>query len=676
MRGILGALALLLAGVAGASDEVHRRGEFEFAIGPVPTFVEPATVAEHWDPAAPGLDEKSWRVWLFEEQVDRRAGRDQVYLDYVWEARAASLLGSAGKFDITFNPNYQRLVIHRVDLRRGSRWSSRLAPDHISLARREADFEKNMADGNVTALIVLEDVRVDDVVRISYSIIGSNPILGGQIVDYNRFAWRSPMLDVRMRVLYEPGVEPLVTRAGNAPEATVLRRADATEVAVRRHGAAAQLDEGSYPVWYEPAPTVRTSLARKWSDVVAWALPLYPRADGLPADLEARLAQWSKLPDPQARFSAALRAVQDEVRYFGVEMGDNTHKPHAPSETWTRRYGDCKDKTYLLVTLLQRMGIEAAPALVSTTRGRGIADTPPAASVFNHVIVRAAIDGKAYWVDPTMTLQGGQARETDLREYGAGLVIAPGTQALETITAAPPKDAGILSNEHYELLADGGARLKVETVYRGTRADRARQSFAGESEQDRSRRYADHYRKRFGDLEPVTPVAVDDDRDNNVLKVTEHYLLRSPYEAGTGAGRALDVQADVLGPVATLPQSMDRSGPLSFAERGHYRHEIRVTMPDRWTSQLATERVDHASDAFVYSRDLGVEGRDIRVVYDLDVKQEDVGTAQLTRHLGELRKVRDSLYARLHMQVPGTPQERDAKLKALLDGVIDAGAEQ
>src|SRR5688572_13605973 len=327
VAGVDAARAGVAPPAAGAGETVHARGEYSFSVGPVPAFVQPTRLAERWDANAPGHDDQSWRLWLFDEQVDRRGGRDHVYVDYAWQARSSSLLGSAGKFDVTFNPQYQRLVIHDVALRRDGKWMPRLAPERISLARREEDFEKDLADGNVTALVVLEDVRVDDVVRIGYSIIGSNPILAGQLVDANRFAWRGPMLDVGMRVLYDPGVEPLVVRENSPPEAVIRRTPEATEVAVRAHATPAVPDEGSYPVWYQPWPTVKSSVARGWGDVVGWALPLYPKPDPLTPDLEARLAQWSKLADPHARFTAALRAVQDEVRYFGVEMGDNTHQP-------------------------------------------------------------------------------------------------------------------------------------------------------------------------------------------------------------------------------------------------------------------------------------------------------------------------------------------------------------
>jgi hypothetical protein len=346
MRIVLMLLALMLAGVAGAQEVEHARGEYRFSVGPEPAFAEPQEVPAQWDAKAPGAGDTPWRFWLFDKQIDRRGGHDQVYFDYVYEVKDTTLLGEAGRYQIGFNPDYQRLILHRVQLRRGGKWYERLVPDRISLARREEGFEQDLADGNVTALIVLDDVRVDDVVRVRYSIVGSNPILSGQLIDATTFAWSSPMLRTRLRVLYDPGRKPDVRLENGAPTPVIRQTDAATEVLFESARNAAYTDEGSYPVWYQPYPRAQVSQARRWSDVVDWALPLYPAQTApLPADLEAHLAQWSKLADPQARVSAALRLVQEQVRYFGVEMGDNTHRPTLPAETWSRRYGDCKDKT-------------------------------------------------------------------------------------------------------------------------------------------------------------------------------------------------------------------------------------------------------------------------------------------------------------------------------------------
>lgn len=677
MRIVLMLLALMCAGVAGAQEVEYARGEYRFSVGPEPAFAAPQDVPAQWDAKAPGGSDTPWRFWLFDKQVDRRKGRDQVYLDYVYEVKDATLLGEAGRYQISFNPGYQRLVLHRVQVRRDGKWYERLVPERISLARREEGFEKDMADGSVTALIVLDDVRVNDLVRVRYSIVGSNPILSGQLIDSSTFAWSSPMLRAQLRVLYDRGVKPEVHLENGAPTPAIRDTEAATEVVFESSRNRAYTDEGSYPAWYQPYPLAQVSQARRWSDVVDWALPLYPpQTAALPADLEAYLVRWSKLPDAQARVSAALRLVQEDVRYFGVEMGDNTHKPTAPAETWSRRYGDCKDKAYLLATLLKRMNIDAVPALASIESGKGIAKGPPAASAFDHVIVRTKVGDQVLWLDPTMTSQGGAARDTDLSRYGVALPVAAGVGSLQEIPAAKAPKSSIAIAERYEASDDGrSAKLHIRTTYRGGAADDARRGFAGASPEETARRYADYYRRRFGKLSVVGAPAFKDDLDGNVLEVQEEYLLAAPFEED-GDFRFIDLYAEALASPAELPHSMERIGPLDIGTPAHYRQEVDVQLPARWITTLGDETQDVDSDAFKFTRQVSVADRSVKVVFDMKVVEGEVVGDKVGPHLAELRKVHDNLYARVTMKPSpaARSKDRDARLKALLKSAIEDDA--
>lgn len=662
----------LLAGVAGAGEVEHKRGEFRFSTGAQPDFVKPRTLPAAWNMKAPGATGATWRVWWFDEQVDRRKGRNHDYVDYAYEAKAPSLLGDAGRFQITFNPEYQQLVIHGAELRRGGQWLNRLEPGRISLARREEKFEEDLADGDVTALIVLEDVRVDDVVRIRYSIIGSNPIMAGLLNDGISLGWQTPLLWTGLRVLHDPGTELDVRRLADAPQPVIRNDADAVEASVEVSHVPAYVNEDAYPVWYQPTPAVYVAKKRNWSDVVAWALPLYPEVNELPADLEVELARWTKLADANARLKAALRAVQDQVRYFGVEMGDNSHRPTAPTVTWTRRYGDCKDKVYLLVTLLERMGIPADPALVSSRRGKAIADMTPAASVFDHVIVRAELDGRTLWLDPTITSEGGNPGDSDQSFYGVALPIVKGKSTLEPIPSPGKTTASIRVSERYDAAHDGKVTLSIDTIYEGVPADNARRSFSGTRNDELSRRYAEYYRKRFGELDVVKGPVIRDDRDVNRLLVTEQYLLKEPF-GDQGRARALEVYAESLSSPTQLPASTQRTSPVSVGLPAHYRHEISVHLPERWTTPLSDEVEEFHSDAFDYERTLVVKDRRIDVVHDLKVLKRDVSREKVAAHLSGLRKARDDLSLRLTLQSPlaEQKQERDARLKALLKVVSE-----
>jgi hypothetical protein len=667
-------LVALWGATADAATETHVRGDLKFQTGAAPAFVTPREIPGSWDPAAPGADDRRWRYWLYDVQADRRGGRDIVHYEHVFEPKSQTLIGEAGRFQIQFNPEFQTMAIHRVELQREGRWQNRLDPSRISLARREAEFEQDLTDGSVTALIVLDDVRVDDVVRVSYSITGSNPILAGQLSDWINLSWRNPTLRSGLRVLYDPGRRFRVHRENTTIEPVVRRTADAVEVAVLARGLPATVVEDRYPVWYQPYPLVQIAPERDWSEVVDWALPLYPRFDGaFDADLERKLVEWKVLPDPQARLTAALRAVQNDVRYFGVEIGDNSHRPNPPDLVWRRRYGDCKDKVLLLVTLLRRMGIDAVPALVDTDRGRAIGQFVPSASVFNHVIARVRIAGETIWVDPTLAQQGGDPRDADLSGYGMGLPIVGGATALQAIAAPRQAAAGIEVRERFVPSADGSeVGFEVDSLYTGLSADEQRRNTLSERSEELARRYAEYYRKRYGGIEVVGEPAIEDDPVRNRLRIRERYRLTSPFGGALGGARALEVYAEALQSSSALPASLDRKAPLAFAPRGRYLHEITVQLPEAWKPTFVDERTERTSHAFGYTRKLEVGKDVVRLVYEMDVRHNELALADVPGHLGELRKVRDEMSANLRFSIPASldARQREERLRNLLRDVM------
>ena len=105
---------------------------------------------------------------------------------------------------------------------------------------------------------------------------------------------------------------------------------------------------------------------------------------------EAEAARFQALPEPE-RARAIVRFVQDDVRYVGVEIGENSHRPHTPAWVLDRGFGDCKDKSLLLVSLLRAAGLEAWPSLVHASAGQRLPKSTPSPDVFNHAIVQVAL---------------------------------------------------------------------------------------------------------------------------------------------------------------------------------------------------------------------------------------------------------------------------------------------
>jgi len=113
----------------------------------------------------------------------------------------------------------------------------------------------------------------------------------------------------------------------------------------------------------------------------------------------ARIA--STETDSVKQIKAALQLVQDRIRYVYIGLNGGNFMPAAADETWTRRFGDCKAKTALLLAVLRGLGIRGEAVLVNSLGGDGINERLPTPFVFDHVLVRVNLGKQTYWLDGT-----------------------------------------------------------------------------------------------------------------------------------------------------------------------------------------------------------------------------------------------------------------------------------
>jgi transglutaminase-like putative cysteine protease len=64
-------------------------------------------------------------------------------------------------------------------------------------------------------------------------------------------------------------------------------------------------------------------------------------------------------PDFYAKVSRITEAIQKNIRYFVVMRGIGGWQANHAADIFRNRYGDCKDKTTLLIAMLRVAGINA-----------------------------------------------------------------------------------------------------------------------------------------------------------------------------------------------------------------------------------------------------------------------------------------------------------------------------
>lgn len=185
------------AGTATKAKAAATASPYRFA--PVPAWVKDpgeATTPRRPGPAGP----LARRELLLDQQVLIEAHAPTEYLRTRRQALDTAGLKDISEPTIAFNPAFQQLVIHRIAVQRGTQTLDRTRDTRIEILRREHQLEQSMIDGQNTALLMLRDVRVGDIVDVAYSIVGDNPIFGGRHASGHMLATDAPIERVHLRI--------------------------------------------------------------------------------------------------------------------------------------------------------------------------------------------------------------------------------------------------------------------------------------------------------------------------------------------------------------------------------------------------------------------------------------------------------------------------------------------
>lgn len=175
---------------------------------------------------------------------------------------------------------------------------------------------------------------------------------------------------------------------------------------------------------------------------------------------------------------AKLYSFVEGLRYVAIELGDGGYMPDKPQTVLDNGYGDCKDKSILLISLLRSLQINAKPVLLLTTDEGKVYPHFPSWD-FNHMIVKVKSDnGRAYWLDPTVRYC--RLREIPYPDQGAhGLVLNDNnTSQLETIPSSNYKDNIEAIDMNVDLKNASDAEFHIKISYKGEYNFEHRYSFS------------------------------------------------------------------------------------------------------------------------------------------------------------------------------------------------------
>jgi len=620
---------LLCYGLIASADEQVK---FE----PAPAWVQNLQPPSggHLSASSNGL-----RYLLIDRQLNLDTRDVSQYSHYMMQITSTEGLEQASQLSFDFDPGFESLQIHQVRVLRQGVYLDRLEPNELRLFQREPDLEHHLYSGAKTAYLILPDIRVGDVLEYSFSTHGINPVFGDKYSAQIQLDWEMPVEFNSVRVLVHSGRTLYYSvPEGKNGKLTMTETSTHRELLWQQSPVAAINADDDVPTWFMPHHYWSLSEFSSWQDVANWAMPLFEQSSTVDPSVQQLADQFmQQSADPKIRVMAALAFVQQQIRYLGIEDGIGSHVPRKASDTLYRRYGDCKDKTALLIALLKAMGFDAKAALVNLEQGAMLPRQLPSPYTFNHVIVTLMVAGQQYWLDGTDLNQG-----TDIDTIGVpylryALPVSPESTDLVALDDQYRTSEMLIRRELW--LDKPQGHLLVEAHYSGHEAENQRSDWKNMSLQQMSHQLLGYYSKLYPELEDSATPALQDDLQKNELVLRQQYTLSGKSEALMLSG--LPLYADQID---TYLKTIDstRKQPLAIGSPVKIRQEFIFHLPR--DVNIADYNQHYDNEVFNFSVWVQqVKPRLVRVTYRYQNRLDHVPVRELARYREAVQQARDEL---------------------------------
>lgn len=639
--GLCAALALSHSGAhakSKAADEGVAGKHASFSVAPVPSWVTPLA-----EKAGAKVDPSPMHYRYLDEQTLVEEHSVSRFNRRVRVVNEAAGLTQAAQIEIEFDPSYQSLVLHHVDVIRNGKSTSRLNRNKVQMLQRETRLEQQMYDGRVTASLVLEDVRVGDQIDVAYTVRGDNPVFNGRFVET---AWmaavKGPVAQYQYRLIapesrriaYQLGSPDMQvsSKVANGLRETTVRResipivhvdAGATVRAVMRH-------------------QVQFSEFADWADVTRWGHHLFTLDERATPLLDKQIAAIkTSASTPAEQVLAALRFVQTEVRYFGTETGLNSHQPESPEKIVAQRFGDCKDKAFLLVTMLRRLQINASPVLVSYFYRQHAQDLIPSPLAFDHVIAKVVLDGKTYWLDGTRALQTGTLDNRQAIIFHKGLVLdalATDNTALADLPSPFNVPRVIVQDRFTVARFDQGATLESRITFRADLADAYRDVLSRQSPTDIANQLSQTYARAFPKLKRLSPLRVEASSTDDAITLIQTYEIADFWRFPEQKTLQVDTVQWAIIDAIRPPNEPARHDDLVIDYPGIHRHITTLEFAED-VNQPTNSRFDDGDSRMALHMRYDQTPRKIEVNSEIQIKALEVPASAWSTHLAMVNKL-------------------------------------
>ena len=617
----------------GATDLIPSAAQERVTVGPAPDWVTVRPLDETIDATVAGaqvvlLIDRQFRV-LGNERHERIARC----------LKTGQAVQEAAQWRLDFDPATQRVLIHSIAVRRAGQCLEQADAGRLRFLQREENLDRFVVDGRVTVVLLVEDVRVGDILDVSYTVQTTPRLLRENFWMFTVVPAQVPLRAFHVSVRY-PTSRPIKWKHSEDEFAPSFKKIeDESEWHWQLSEVRPREIELGVPSSHFVNPWFQVSDCESWAQVATGVCAAWTENFDEPEFVEAANQIAAGATTTAECVNRALVFVQDEIRYLSLTSVLGGQIPASPGVVLRRRFGDCKDKAFLAVHLLRRLGVSARAVLVSSALRQTVDRMLPMPDAFDHVVVEYDLSGKRRWVDVTLPMQGGSALTRAVSDFRTGLPVSAGTTELERIASVT--SLGDLHELRETFMIDTGGRpsgLKVMLKAAGAEADNLRREFLLEGEEAVTRKREQFYRQFFPDIRRIGALEWRDDRARNELVIADMFELRSATVPGREAQSCVfEYRAHLIQSVLGFSDTGARKQPFAVRYPCQVHHWIEVESPALEGAQPQTTA--GRDSAFRFSCDFNRHYGKIVAHYSLRTLADNVKPERFDQFKTKIREI-------------------------------------
>ncbi len=379
----------------------------------------------------------------------------------------------------------------------------------------------------------------------------------------------------------------------------------------------------------------------QWRAIGEWTGTLEAnRPDPSPEIIAQAQSLIAGAPDFYTKLSRITEYIQKNIRYFIVMRGIGGWQANHAGDIFRNRYGDCKDKTTLLISMLQAAGIHAVYLPVDSHRGYVDPEAP--SRYGNHMITAIEIpsdvqdarlkaivkarDGKRYLIfDPTdERTPVGNLRSELQGGYGT-LAAGPASQVI-ALPVLDPEANGTERKGVFTLAADGTLTGAVDSSHIGPTGAELRSMLKYTDEKER-REYWE--RVVAESLPGVTLDSFEFTQPPALDKPLELHYKVTARQYSHQAGSLLLVRPRVLGSDARPFDDKPRVYPIDLGATGRWHTSFDINVPAGYAIDETPDPVALDLDFASYHSTVTAKGSVLHYEREYVVRQVEIPAARV-----------------------------------------------